>query len=348
METLDICVASYRILKGNGIDVSVLEFARELAKRHNVTIAVTYADKSVEDMEVLKYKVSLRSGLRTAAGDISKRRFDLISTHYSPFDLVASLTDIPHYLHDPGIPPFGALKGISGKYLWAAVNGGRIVSARSVRCVLPISDYLGGEFRRKYLYKGRMETLPYGIEFPDDVPELDIPYDRYVLYVGRHTPYKGVDTLMKIFGEVKKEIGGNLHLVTIGNCDRGYDRYLDALSKKIGNIHMLGYVPHIWGYYARASVYATCSRWEGQDRPVIEAQYLGVPVITFDNCSHPEVVLHGTLTDSKEEFKDAMVKYLTGDYINRSVQDKLIEQFSTQKMVSRFIDIIKNMNGADD
>jgi glycosyltransferase involved in cell wall biosynthesis len=344
METLDICVATYRLAKGNGIDVSVLEFARELAYRHNVTLALTTSDGSHGDMEVLEYKVSLRSGLRTTAKDLARRRFDLISTHYSPFDLAAKLSGLPHYLHDPGIPPFGLLHGFNNKYLWAAVNGGRFLSARGASCVLPISDYLGREFRRKYLYNGLMETLPYGISFPDEVPELDVPYDRYVLYVGRHTPYKGVDVLMKIFGEAREEIGSDVHLVTIGNCDPGYRPYLDALSNKIGNVHMLGYVPDVWGYYARASAYATCSRWEGQDRPVIEAQYMNVPVVTFDNCSHPEVVDYGTLAGNRSAFKDALVAALEKRMPCRGVNELIRSQYSPKGMVGKFEKIVGSQN----
>ncbi|OPY27207.1 MAG: Glycosyltransferase Gtf1 [Methanocella sp. PtaU1.Bin125] len=339
METLDICIATHRIVKGNGIDISVLEFARALSRRHNVTLAVNYTDTDCGGLEVLKCRVSLRSGLRAAAGDLKRRRFDLISTHYSPFDLVAALSGIPHYLHDPGIPPFGVLKGVSGKYLWAAVNGGRLLSARSARCVLPISGYLGGQFRRKYLYRGRMETLPYGIDFPAELPDPEVPYERYVLYVGRHTPYKGVDTLIRIFGEVREELGDDVHLVTIGHCDEGYRPYLDALGKKAGNVHMLGFVPDVWGYYARASAYATCSLWEGQDRPVIEAQYAGVPAVTFNNCSHPEVVERGTLAGDRRAFREALAGYLRERRPGPAKDERIRDKYSPEGMVRKFGEI---------
>ena len=48
METLDICVATYSLTKGNGIDVTVAEFARELSKYHNVKLAVITANMEVE------------------------------------------------------------------------------------------------------------------------------------------------------------------------------------------------------------------------------------------------------------------------------------------------------------
>lgn len=342
METLDICIATYRLVNGNGIDISVLQFARELSKKHNVTIAVTYTDMDLTGLNTLTYKVSATSGVRSTAKDLDKKRFDLISTHYSPFDLIASLTKTPHYLHDPGIPPFSVLKGLNNKRLWTVVNTMRLLSSRNACMVLPISNYLGEEYRRKYLYRGPIDTLPYGIEFPEDMPPMDDPpFEKYILYVGRHTPYKGVHQLINIFRDVKKELGDDIHLVTIGNSESGYYEYLRALSKKVGNVHIKGYVPDVWSYYSNASVYATCSSWEGQDRPVIEAQYMGKPAVSFNNCSHPEVIMYGSLANDPADFKNALIKHLTGDKKDPSIKERIKSKYSMGSMVQRFIDLVK-------
>jgi glycosyltransferase involved in cell wall biosynthesis len=296
----------------------------------------------LQGFDVLQYHISLKSGLLSTAKDLDKKKFDLISTHYSPFDLVASFTHIPHYLHDPGIPPFNIMKGLDNKRLWAVVNTMRRLSSRNAHCVLPVSNYLVKEFNRKYSYRGNMKTLPYGIEFPQEVPQPSSPFENYILFVGRHTPYKGVHTLMEIFGEVKKELGDDVHLVTIGNPEGKYKEHLEALAAKIGNVHMLGYVPDIWGYYAGASVYATCSRWEGQDRPVIEAQYMGKPAVAFNNCSHPEVVLHGTLANDRDEFKEALIKYIRDKKGDGTIKNRIVDRFSMEHMANEFEQVVKS------
>jgi glycosyltransferase involved in cell wall biosynthesis len=291
-------------------------------------------------MDVLKYRIGFGDGLLGAAKDLDRRRFDLISTHYSPFDLIASRTNIPHYLHDPGVPPLRTLRSLGEKRFWAIVNTSRLLSVDNVRCVLPISAYLGKEFKRKYHYAGRMEVLPYGIQFPEHEPAGEGTYGKYILYVGRHTRYKGVHTLFEIFREVKREVEG-AHLITIGTQETEYGERLEALASEIGDIHMLGYVPDIWGYYKYASAYATCSEWEGQDRPVIEAQYMGKPAVTFDNCSHPEVVMHGTLARDRQEFKNALIKYLAEDGTDASLREKVVEKYSIQGMSDKFLRIVK-------
>jgi glycosyltransferase involved in cell wall biosynthesis len=147
---------------------------------------------------------------------------------------------------------------------------------------------------------------------------------------------------MEIFEDVKKEVGDDVHLVTIGNPEGKYKEYLEALAAKIGNVHMLGYVPDIWGYYAGASVYATCSSWEGQDRPVIEAQYMGKPTVTFNNCSHPEVVLHGTLANDRDEFKEALIKYIRDKKGDGTIKNRIVDRFSMEHMANEFEQVVKS------
>jgi len=346
METLDICLANYSLNQGNGIDVTIAEFARELAKSHNVRIAVIKNDMTIPGVEVMRYPASRPWRFRAVARDLDRQRFDLISSFYLPFDAVATLAKTPHLLHDCGVAPLNTMLHNRGELaLWAEVHSFRLFSARKAAMVLPISGYLGQCFRKFYRYRGPMEVLPAGIEFPEKEPApAGAEYGRFVLYVGRHMPYKGVDRLMEIFGEVRKEVGDDVHLVTIGRAaDHAYGNRLETLARKIGNVHMLGFVPDVWPYYAGATVYATCSAWEGEDRPVIEAQYMGKPAVSFDNCSHPEVVIHGTLAKDREEFKAALVKHLEEVRTDSSARRRVVDRFSTQSIARQYLDIVKRL-----
>ncbi|WP_424357768.1 glycosyltransferase family 4 protein [Methanocella sp. MCL-LM] len=350
METLNICVATYKLFEGNGIDVSVIQFAEELARKHNVKVLAVDASDSIKSLDVQRVPANNPLKMRQIAADIDRQKFDVISTHYTPFDLVASLCRTPHFLHDPGVPPAITMRKPADAYLWSLVNTARLVSARKARVVLPISGYLANEFRKKYLYFGKTEILPYCIDFPDSMPEpARLPFEKYVLYVGRHTRYKGVHDLIDIFDDARKEIGDDVHLVTIG---LGEPRYVEILKQKaasVGNVHILGFVQDIWPYYTGASVYATCSQWEGQDRPVIEAQYAGKPVVSYNNCSHPEVIVNGTLAKSRSEFKDALVRYLMTKPAGSGGSTEMVKRYAPEKMADSFTEIVKRAvdgNGA--
>jgi glycosyltransferase involved in cell wall biosynthesis len=280
------------------------------------------------------------------AKDIDKRHFDYISTHFYPMDMVATLSHTPHILHDHGLPQASLISSWGEFKQWVEVNSFRLVAARKAAIVMPISEYMGREFRRKYLYGGKMDILPSGIEFPSIDPEPIDGFGKYVLYVGRHTPYKGVHKLIKIFGEAKKELGDDVHLVTIGNIDKGkYGDSLRALASSVGNVHMLGFVPDVWPYYAGATAYATCSAWEGEDRPVLEAQYMRKPAISYNNCSHPEVVFYGDLANNDDEFRRALIRRLSDSREDPGVRQKVVDRFATRNTVGRYMDIVKKYRG---
>jgi len=346
METLNFCVATYSLDKGRGIDVTVAEFVKELSKYHGVKLAVITSNMELEGVEITRYPANKPSKMLSVARELDRQHFDFISTQTLPFDAIGSMMKTPHLLHDNGVPPFRWKKhNIAELAHWSEVHAFRLFSVGGVAMALPISEYLSRCLRKQYFYRGRMEVLPAGIEFPDHDPSpAGQEYGKYILFVGRHTPYKGVDQLIEIFGEVRKEIGDDVHLVTIGDADLGYKEYLDKLAQRIGNVHILGYVPDVWRYYAGATVYATCSAWEGEDRPVIEAQYMRKPVVTFNNCSHPEVVHYGTLANDRQMFKDALIRYLSDPKISRSARQWSIDRFATKNVVRKYLDIIAHYN----
>jgi len=70
---------------------------------------------------------------------------------------------------------------------------------------------------------------------------------------------------------------------------------------------------------------------------------MGKPAVTFNNCSHPEVVFYGSLANNKEEFTEALIKHLSGDYSNMSVRRKVVEEFSTGSMVKNFMGIVNTI-----
>jgi glycosyltransferase involved in cell wall biosynthesis len=307
-----------------------------------VKLAAVRSDIEVNGVEVLRYNLRGPGKMLQAARDMERRKFDALSTHITPMDLVASMTRIPHLLHDPGVIQLGLVANVPELYNWLSVNLSRLIAARKAAVVLPVSEYMASEFRRKYFYRGRMEVLHHGIMFPEAEPSpLKNEFGRYVLYVGVHRPYKGVHELIDIFAEVKKELGDGVHLVTIGKFDSPvYEEKLKARAAEVGNVHMLGYVRDVWPYYANASAYANCSRWEGEDRPVIEAQYMGKPAVTYRNCSHPEVVFHGTLAGDRVELKEALVKYLSEDRTDMAVRPGIVKEFSVKSMADSFIRIL--------
>ncbi|MCX8178142.1 MAG: glycosyltransferase family 4 protein, partial [Candidatus Bathyarchaeota archaeon] len=66
-------------------------------------------------------------------------------------------------------------------------------------------------------------------------------------------------------------------------------------------------------YYAACDVYVTCSRLEGFNLPLAEAQACGKPVVAFDIGPHREIVKKGYVIKPFDtvQFKEKVVELLT-------------------------------------
>ena len=120
------------------------------------------------------------------------------------------------------------------------------------------------------------------------------------LYVGRISPHKGIDLLIKSINLAKKKIP-NIKLLIVGKPT--FSDYFNKLKKDPNeSIIFTGFVPdeELPFYYAACNVYTTATLWEGFNMTVVEAQACGKAVVAFNMGPHPEVVKNGKLVKIKD------------------------------------------------
>jgi glycosyltransferase involved in cell wall biosynthesis len=118
--------------------------------------------------------------------------------------------------------------------------------------------------------------------------------DDYILYVGTIQPRKNLATLIEAFHLLKRDRDVPHKLVIVGRKGWLYDQLFTRIHK-LGlddEILFTGFVsdeelPFI---YDRACVFVYLSLFEGFGLPPLEAMACGVPVITSNTTSLPEVV----------------------------------------------------------
>jgi glycosyltransferase involved in cell wall biosynthesis len=102
-----------------------------------------------------------------------------------------------------------------------------------------------------------------------------------VLAVGRLTDQKAFDVLIQAFSLVRKN--RTARLLILGE---GEDRpALQSLIERLGleeDVSLMGFVQNPYPYVSQSSVFVLPSRWEGLPTVLIEALYLGAPVIATD------------------------------------------------------------------
>lgn len=113
----------------------------------------------------------------------------------------------------------------------------------------------------------------------------------YVLFVGTVEPRKNIATLLEAYGRLGRAFQDEFELVVAGPAgwtDRGT---LERLRSGTAGVRYLGYVPEsdLPGITAGASALAYPSLYEGFGFPVAQAMAAGVPVITSNLSSLPEI-----------------------------------------------------------
>lgn len=153
-----------------------------------------------------------------------------------------------------------------------------------------------------------------------DLPPDDVPI---ILTAGKISPRKNMQGVIRAVKQIQDKI--DHHLVLIGG--QGWEteivlRELDdeTLAKRV---HLLGYVTdaQVRALYTRASLYIHPTLFEGFGLTVLEAMASGVPVITSNTSSLPEVAGDAALLvdPSKDaEIAEAILSICTDPSLEKS------------------------------
>lgn len=144
----------------------------------------------------------------------------------------------------------------------------------------------------------RIETIHPGIDerFFHAAPPLK-PGRSYVLYVGAIEPRKNIDRLLDAWENLKPSLREDYDLVVAGPPGWSAAATLARLQSGLPGVRFRGYVPEaeLPSLTAGAAVFAYPSLYEGFGFPVAQAMAAGVPVVTSNVSSLPEVAGQGAL-----------------------------------------------------
>lgn len=165
------------------------------------------------------------------------------------------------------------------------------------------------------------EGLRYVYCIPNMVSVSPLPYcgqdSKRIVSVGRLTPQKGYDLLLKAVAYIADRLNG----WQIDIYGEGKDRQiLEQQREQLGLtdiVHFRGYRRNIEQVYASSALYVMSSRFEGFPMVLIEAAACGLPIISFDCPEGPAILLHdggGLLVPAEDtQALGATILRLTGD-----------------------------------
>lgn len=152
---------------------------------------------------------------------------------------------------------------------------------------------------------------------------------RVLLYVGRADPYKNLSTLVAALQLLRDECPFPVCLRIIGPPDERYPAP-ELLARELGvydAITWTGYLPErdLVREYQRADVLVHPARYEGFGLQVLEAMSCGLPVVSSNGGSLPEVAADAALLVAPDDV----------DGYVRSVRSVLTDHRAASRLVTR-------------
>ncbi|MFX0195694.1 MAG: glycosyltransferase family 4 protein [Candidatus Hodarchaeota archaeon] len=282
-------------------------------------------------------------------------RIDLINIHHHDMNvlgllLIKTIYNIPYLITVHG----GGLKKWRFKSIFR-------LAYRNAACVITVSDGI----KHEYGNRGCKDvlTIPPMLPFERHFMKKEGTLSKYgldpgskvLLFLGRLTPGKRPDFLLKVFISLgEKYIKRNkVKLIFAGDGPLGAS--LQKMVEGSGlnqSVKFLGYVPHhqVGELFRLADVFILPSDYEGFPLSVIEAMHYGLTVIGSDTRGINEIITHnkngllfpkGDAHRLKQYIIDLLEDEEKRAIIGNSAKKHVRKHYSFSKTVDQYIDIYK-------
>jgi len=148
----------------------------------------------------------------------------------------------------------------------------------------------------------------------------------YFLFVGTLEPRKNLARLLQAYSQLSADVKEQAHLAIVGGKGWGnldVNKIVEECDL-VKYVHLLGYIDDskLVNYYQNARFLAMPSLYEGFGLPILEAMVHGVPVLTSNNSSMPEVAGNaGLFVDAQDvdSIKSGLKMLITNERIRNQL-----------------------------
>jgi glycosyltransferase involved in cell wall biosynthesis len=243
---------------------------------------------------------------------------------------------------------------------------------KAARAMLRLGEWLAGRFAHEVIVISRpiqdivrqrcgrdAAIIPNGVCLPEkalaceEIENMGLEPEKYVLAVARFVPEKGLDLLIEAFEKLGNARG--YKLVIAGDADHE-SRYSRALKKRIAdNTEIIG-TGYITGetlnqVYSHAGLFVLPSYHEGLPISLLEAMSYGLPVLVSDIAANREVGLAdkrffkcGNAGDLKKKLENLLGQELSAEE-KQSFRSQVAEKYNWEKIAAQTIGVYESVIG---
>lgn len=228
-----------------------------------------------------------------------------------------------------------------------------IFSNRIVVDSLKVGEYYKNQYDSETVY------IPYGSMIlkndvePNFLVKFGLEPKRYLLFVGRFIPEKGVDKLLKAYGEVRTD----MPLVVVGDnpYDREYTEYLKRNAPPGAIFPGAIYGAGVKQLYKQSYLFISPSELEGTSPALLEAMGAGTCVVVNGIPEQLETIgdsgVHyrmNDLEDLKQKVQELIDNPNLRDYYAHRTQKRVEKYYRWEDVINRYEILLKEVAGITD
>ena len=321
---------------GGGMSVYVQQISKYLSENHNVTVvtgekADSFTDKNLEfisldifesELNVEDKEIYLQEFKNKLVDSLDLNSFDVIHAHYWLSGLVAK--EISNELNIPFIFTSHSLGIFLDGYNKERVDCEKIVmtstnlvTASSVFETMLIADTYK-------IDENKIKKITPGVDRKIFIPDLSVEKENIILSIGRIQEQKGQLQTIEFLNNFKK-IQNDFKCYFVGGPSGKHgNEYLHELKQTIKDFNLdkhvefLGDLPQteIIELFKKAKLLIHTSKFETFGLVAIEANTMGVPVLTTNNGSLMEIIENNTNGYLSENLIDSNVNNFVNNLFN--------------------------------
>jgi len=347
---------------GGGMSVYVQQISKYLSENHSVTVvtgekADSFTDKNLEfisldifesELNVEDKEIYLQEFKNKLEDSVDLNSFDVIHAHYWLSGLVAK--EISNELNIPFIFTSHSLGIFLDGYNKERVDCEKIVmtSTNSVTASSVFETMLIADTYK--IDENKIKKITPGVDRKIFIPDLSVEKENIILSIGRIQEQKGQLQTIEFLNNFKK-IQNDFKCYFIGGPSGKHgNEYLQELQQTIKDFNLdkhvefLGDLPQteIIELLKKAKLLIHTSKFETFGLVAIEANAMGVPVLTTNNGSLMEIIENNKNGYLSENLIDSNVNNFVNNLFNNVARYEEIHLSCIEK--SKKYDWMKTAN----
>ncbi len=169
-----------------------------------------------------------------------------------------------------------------------------------------------------------------------------------ILWLARLSEQKGIEDLVKLIDDINKlELSEGVLWHICGSGDLKYESLISNLSKKYKNVNYYGHIKNnnVPSLLRKMDLFLSTSKWEVSPFNIIEAQSMGIPVLSYSIPGPEDIIIDGktgVLVKDYIQLFQSLISIIKKERKFSEIKNNIDEKFNPKNIYSQIFEMFRN------